>query len=633
MAQNYGEKSSIEVNARLNSVKEKLKLSEIPKMSLNSPYMNAKSFKIIFALLSFSLLFILLIQAFWIHSFYQQKAEDFNTNVNQSFEKIAAQLKERENLQLIKESVALKPLENLPEQISMPIKKVTPIQSKKRPPSITSLINQPKHNDSLYQALNGIRIYTNTVDSFKHTVINLSKDGKGKSIRIRTKKTATKAAEQNDNGIKDYNIFTNKDTQFIITNAETHLIDHVNFDSIIKLKLGDFSFQENSVINTIDTKIKPKKTAPPNKKQEINQLLGKIVSEIKFIDASTIDKIEKDTLNQLIKNTLAAKGISTAFEFLLKKKNNYKDTVLLASSAFNQKQVSFEADMSLDKIFKRHHILQLQFPNKNEYVFANIKKALLLSVLFSLLIIAAYYYALRLILQQKKLTEIKNDFINNMTHELKTPIATISLALDSISNPIIKNNTDKFNNYTTILKEENNKLNNHVEHVLQMALLEKNEMPLKKEVFNIAGTIESAIAMYHLQIENQQAELIFNKPNNPLIVMGDAAHLQKVFSNLIDNALKYSHQHPKIEIEADQQLDKIIIRIRDNGIGIDTHLYQKIFEKFYRVSSGNLHDTKGFGLGLTYVQSIVLSHGGTIEVSSEKGKGSLFTLILNAHVV
>jgi two-component system, OmpR family, phosphate regulon sensor histidine kinase PhoR len=595
--------------------------------------MNAKSFKIIFALLSFSLLFILLIQAFWIRSFYQQKAEDFNTNVNQSFEKIAAQLKERENLQLIKESVALKPLENKPEQISKPIKKIAPNKSKKRLPSITTRINQINNNDSVYQALNGIRIYTSTVDSFKHTVINLSKDGKGKSIRIRTKKNAPVATDLADNGIKKYNVFTNKDTQFIITNAETHLIDHVNFDSLIKLRLGDFSFQESGVVNTFDIKSKPetKKPAPPNKKQEINQLLGKIVSEIKFIDASTIDKIEKDTLNRLIKNTLAAKGITTPFEFLLKKKNNNKDTVLLASSAFNTKQVPFEADMSLDKIFKSHHILQLQFPNKNEYVFANIKNALLLSILFSVLIMAAFYYAIRLILQQKKISEIKNDFINNMTHELKTPIATISLAVDSINNPLIKNDETKFKTYTNILKEENNKLNNHVERVLQMAALEKNELQLNKKTIDITSLLHKAIDAYKLQIQKQNAEILFKTKNENYYSHADEFHLLTAFTNLIDNALKYASEHCKIIISIEKIEEAINIHIRDNGIGIDTALHQKIFEKFYRVSSGNLHDTKGFGLGLSYVKSIIEAHEGQINLESEKGKGSTFIIKLKAN--
>jgi signal transduction histidine kinase len=606
--------------------------------------MNAKSFKIIFALLSFSLLFILLIQAFWIRSFYQQKAEDFNTNVYQSFEKIATKLKERENLQIIKESIVLQLSEpkNRPIPPTVSIKKNVRKKTLSTNLPIITTINAPNNEGKFYNGRNGIRIYTSNIDSYRNTIINLNRGSKEKSVRIRSKIKTPTLDENMKSALENYNIFSNNDTHFIVTNAATHLIDHVNYDSImrinydsiVQLKMADFYSQTNQQPTQIDQQdLEPKKTAKAKKKEEIKQLLGKIASEIKYVDASSIEKIETDTLNRIIKNILHSKGILTPFEFSLKKQTKSSDSIIAASSGFKTKNSAYEANMSLDKIFNQNNILKLQFPNKNEYVFANIKNALLLSILFSVLIMSAFFYALKLILNQKKLSEMKNDFINNMTHELKTPIATISLAVDSLNNPLIKNDATKFKTYTTILKEENNKLNNHVERVLQMAALDKNELQLLKSNIDLRHIIHLAIDAHKLQIENQQAELIFNQPIKAMELLADEFHLTTAFSNLIDNALKYASEHCKIVIDIELLNKNISIKIQDNGIGIDPALQQKVFDKFYRVSSGNLHDTKGFGLGLSYVKSIIEAHDGEIKLVSEKGKGSTFIIQLKANDV
>jgi signal transduction histidine kinase len=642
MPQNYEEKCSLKVNVRLNSVKERLKSLLILKFPLNLQSMNAKSFKIIFALLSFSLLFILLIQAFWICSFYQQKSEDFNSNIYQSFEKIAAKLKERENLQIIKESIVLQ-LSEPQNRLIPPTASIKKNVRKKTLPTnlpIINTINAQNNEGKFYNGRNGIRIYTSNIDSFRNTIINLNRGSKEKSVRIRSKIKTPTSDENVKLALENYNIFSNNDTHFIVTNAATHLIDYVNYDSImqinydsiVQLKMADFYSQTNQQPIQIDLQdIEPKKIAKAKKKEEIKQLLGKIASEIKYVDASSMEKIETDTLNRIIKNTLLTKGITTPFEFLLKKQNKGKDTTITFSNGFNTKNIAFEADMSLDKIFNQHNILQLQFPNQNQYVFANIKNALLLSILFSLLIIAAFYYAIKLILQQKKLSEMKNDFINNMTHELKTPIATISLAVDSINNPLIKNDDARFKTYTNILKEENNKLNSHVERVLQMAALDKNELQLHKKNVNLSQIIDLALDAHKLQIQNQNAEIIFNHPNETIECFADAFHLATAFSNLIDNALKYASENCKLSITIEKNSNQIAIHFKDNGIGIDPALHHKVFEKFYRVSSGNLHDTKGFGLGLSYVKSIIEAHEGQISLSSEKGKGSVFIIKLKAY--
>jgi two-component system phosphate regulon sensor histidine kinase PhoR len=359
----------------------------------------------------------------------------------------------------------------------------------------------------------------------------------------------------------------------------------------------------------------------------VNNLMKKMILELKDLDASYINKINSDTLHNIIQRQLESKGIFIPFEFSLIQYKKSKVEVVARSRSYDPNAKAFESDLSSKKLFGTHYILYLQFPNTISFVFSKMKQVLILMGLFSLLILCAFYYTLKIILDQKKISEIKNDFINNMTHELKTPIATISLAIDAINNPTVKNDNEKFSNYSRILKEENQKLNMHVERVLQMALLDKGELHLKKEELNLNSLLTKVISNYTLQIEKYKAQVVLHAEQD-IFFTGDELHLLSVFSNLLDNALKYSKADCKIDIRLYKDLHQTIIIFKDNGIGIDADLKEKVFEKFYRAQGGNLHDVKGFGLGLSYVRSIIQAHGGTIELKSEKGKGSEFMIIL-----
>ena len=241
-------------------------------------------------------------------------------------------------------------------------------------------------------------------------------------------------------------------------------------------------------------------------------------------------------------------------------------------------------------------------------------------------------YTFRRMLSQEKLNQIKNDFVNNMTHELKTPIATMSLALDAISNKAIKNDERKFENYTHILKEENKKLNNHVEQVLQLALLESGKLALNKLAVDLNLLIKKSIQTHQLQIEEKKAKVMYEGEENA-IVNADEFHMQNLFNNIIDNALKYSANECIVKIKLQKRDNSVIISIADNGPGIDTHLHEKIFEKFFRVQGGNLHDVKGFGIGLSYVKSVIEAHNGNITLKSDIGKGSEFIINFPLHGV
>jgi two-component system phosphate regulon sensor histidine kinase PhoR len=252
------------------------------------------------------------------------------------------------------------------------------------------------------------------------------------------------------------------------------------------------------------------------------------------------------------------------------------------------------------------------------------------AILFTIIIIAAFYLTVRTMLRQKKLGEIKNDFINNMTHEFKTPLATISLAVDAMKNEKVLQDRQKITYFCSIIKEENQRMNRQVETILKASQLEKQEVELNMKPAHVHEVIKDVVDNFSLQLEEKQgqAELLLNASND--LVNADEVHFPNLINNLIDNAVKYAKDNTPLRMKiTTQSNDKnIIIKVEDNGIGMSKETVKRVFEKFYRAHTGNIHNVKGFGLGLSYVKSMVQGHGGQIEVESTLGKGSSFTLQL-----
>ena len=267
------------------------------------------------------------------------------------------------------------------------------------------------------------------------------------------------------------------------------------------------------------------------------------------------------------------------------------------------------------------------FPTKSAHVWGRLWLALLMSLLFTAIILASFAYTISVILQQKKLSEMKNDFINNMTHEFKTPIATISLASDSIINPSVIGNPDKVKRFAHIISQENKRMHGQVEKVLQMALVERGRIKLNFTDVNIHQVIEQAVGNMALQVERKEGTISAHLNAEKYYIEGDLNHISNVINNLLDNANKYSPENPDITVSTVNKSNGIEITISDKGIGMTKEAKKRIFEKFYRVHTGNLHDVKGFGLGLAYVKAMVTAHKGSVDVKSELGKGSSFILL------
>ncbi|WP_222165585.1 sensor histidine kinase [Edaphocola aurantiacus] len=250
------------------------------------------------------------------------------------------------------------------------------------------------------------------------------------------------------------------------------------------------------------------------------------------------------------------------------------------------------------------------------------------AALFTIIIIAAFALTIRTMFNQKKIAEIKSDFINNMTHEFKTPLATISLASDALSMEKVRKNPDMLDYYAGIIKSENKRMNKQVEKILQAAQIDKDDLKLKLQPINVHDVIEKMTESFSLQIEQQNGTLASNLLAKKSLIMADEVHFSNIIYNLMDNAVKYSGDHVKLEISTANSKGNVVIKIKDSGIGMNKETQMHIFEKFYRAHTGNLHNIKGFGLGLSYVKAIVESHKGKIKVDSALGKGSTFTIEL-----
>jgi two-component system phosphate regulon sensor histidine kinase PhoR len=261
-------------------------------------------------------------------------------------------------------------------------------------------------------------------------------------------------------------------------------------------------------------------------------------------------------------------------------------------------------------------------PNVNSYLFKNLQWVVFGAALFIIIVLAAFFITIRSLIKQKKLSEIKSDFINNMTHELKTPLATISLAVDALKSSKVQSDGSAVDYFSSIIKEENIRMNKHVETILQAAQLEKKENELNRQLVNINDLIQGVIESFKLQLEAKPSAVHTQLDARPTEIWIDEEYFLHVLSNLIDNAIKYAKSEIDITIKTKTVSNKIFITIEDKGVGMTPDTVKHIFEKFYRAHSGNIHNVKGFGLGMSYVKWVIDLHKGTIHVTSEIDKGT-----------
>ena len=335
-------------------------------------------------------------------------------------------------------------------------------------------------------------------------------------------------------------------------------------------------------------------------------------------------------------------GDNEKFRFLLdsnfKKMNidlDFEYAIFNKDSITNIKSLNFENPNSQYKsvIFKDEnnlsdYTLRVAFPDKTPFLLSSVISLIITSVIFTSIIIIAYITTILLLLRQRQISRIKTDFINNMTHEFKTPIATINLALSAIKNPKTIIDKKKVKKYLKMIYDENNRMHDQVENVLMISHLEKNELNIEKSRHDLNDIINLAISHLSLIVESKNGKISFDNQADNTQIVGNETHLINVFVNILDNAAKYNNNRPQILIKTKNINDKVIVDIEDNGIGMTKSVQSKIFDKFYRKQTGDVHDVKGHGLGLAYVKKIIDFHNGNINVESTLGKGSVFSIQL-----
>ncbi len=337
----------------------------------------------------------------------------------------------------------------------------------------------------------------------------------------------------------------------------------------------------------------------------------------------------RDEINSIIEKDLRKNNVKDSFQFAI---NNIFHNAIMQSDGFQMTDEHnlFAIDLAPDDALRSHETLYLSISEDKSAIIREMLWMIIASIVFTSIIVLAFAVTVRTLFNQKKISEIKSDFINNMTHELKTPLATISLAIDALTNEKVIHDADKIKIYSSMIKEENKRMNKQVEKILQAARLEKEEIKLNLQKLDVHQVINKVADNFALQVQEKNGTLTLHlKAPNP-IIEADEVHFSNIIFNLLDNALKYSDKVPHIEVETLSSGGVISIKVKDNGIGMNKETQSRIFEKFYRAHTGNIHNVKGFGLGLSYVKAIVEAHNGKIKVESTPGKGSTFTMLLPA---
>ncbi|MCF8273159.1 MAG: HAMP domain-containing histidine kinase [Flavobacteriaceae bacterium] len=337
-------------------------------------------------------------------------------------------------------------------------------------------------------------------------------------------------------------------------------------------------------------------------------------------------RVTNQQISSLLRKKLNEDNIDIDFEFAIY--GNDLATKVHSDNFDKSSESTFNVPIFYDENNQSNYKLLVSFPDDNKFILSSIIGMILLSVIFTSIIILAYSSALYQLVKQRKISQIKTDFINNMTHEFKTPIATINLALDAIKNPKIIDDKEKVIRYLNMIKEENKRMHAQVENVLRISKLEKNELNISKDRVKLHDLINDAIAHVELIIEDRQGHIKTFLDADKSSILANETHFTNVIVNILDNAIKYSPEAPKIEVYTENVGTNILLKIKDHGSGMSKAAQKRVFEKFYREHTGNIHNVKGHGLGLAYVKRIVDDHQGHVKVESEKDKGSTFIIKL-----
>jgi signal transduction histidine kinase len=603
--------------------------------------MKKKLLNIIIAFICISLAGIVAVQYFWIYNAIQVKESQFDRSVNDAMSAVVSKLETREDIDYLKKNLVGDSIHSLVQaftkdpivMLNDKLDSLLKSDENIRPPF--SKGNQPFPQLHVNANVNTNIMDLDSIIAFRQFGVFTQQSPNGFTIELNTEfdpdrldsmiqADRQRIASGQPGGLAEQyfaRALRRQRREMHFDNRNSPPGDHIN-DQNIQRDFGQ-NPPDPSLVHE-DMRIITRKA------RRIKDVIQKMAREMENKPVPIEKRINKENLERSLSKALADKDINSHYEYAVITSDPGKNKVPLKSPGFqiDKKNEIHRVSLFPNDIFRRNNTLLLYFPDQRNVILRSLSGLLLVAVFFTIIIILSSILAIVTMLRQKKISDIKTDFINNMTHEFKTPIATISIAVDSINNPKVIDEPEKIKSYTRIIKEENNRMNSRVEQVLQMALLDSSEFKLNFRPVDVNALVRKVAGNIHLQVENREGHLeIQTGASNPM-AEADEIHLSNVIMNLLDNANKYSPGRPEIKVVTSNRDSSVVVMIEDKGIGMNQDTQRKIFEKFYRLTSGNIHSIKGFGLGLSYARAIMYAHKGEIKVKSESGKGSTFEVIL-----
>lgn len=566
--------------------------------------MSRNRMKLIIVLMSFACVGLVGFQFYWVSNVLKINLERFEQNVYQSLDATIDKLEQGETSEIILRSLA----RDTSFQESL-FQKIEPIQLQVKRRQV---IRRPSMVDSMF---------THPMPQFSQTFKRLiaSKDGRTDDIGEMEKYFYMSPSVASS-------LFTPDEMAILLAEKERYLEyvtqqDHLPQRRNYAIERQAYIVEEFNVSKDVAETI-----VKANMKIEmVEVVMSQLLMEG---NQNILSRLDTAQVRREIGQQLMNRGINRRFDLAIVDEHHSLIEIGKTDDRDALVKNGIRAELFPRDLLGPDNFMLINFPNKNAYLAQQIWLPLTSSLVFLVIIIFCFVYAIKVIIKQKKLSEIKNDFINNMTHEFKTPIATVSLAVEALQDPELANQDTFRSRYIGIIKDENQRLGGQVEKVLQAATLDKKEFKLKVERVNLVNLIKESRDHFELLVEKKggtiQTDIDLENP----YIEADPFHLSNIFNNLMDNAYKYAKEVPIININAKSRGDDIVIVLKDKGIGISKETLKRIFEKFYRVPTGNIHNVKGFGLGLAYVKTMVEAHHGTIDVKSELDKGSKFTIHL-----
>lgn len=543
--------------------------------------MNKKIITGLIALMGISILGIIIIQLVWMNNAFRVKNELFDRSVNEALNSTTRRLETLQDFRMISH-IAFDDSAHMPG----PMPPAPPMPPEDMRPGPQRIILPKK-----------------TFEREIEMVVKAGKNKNGYRYHISSKNNGKTA-------IKDTLIVINADS--MVHNMNIVFAQGINkFDSLA----GQIDFRKDSTGRM--------RQLIASKTNKLKRVANRAVQEISTWE----EDVPLDRVHEVLSHELENRNIPIPFELgiirdsLMSGKTEKADSLLLAQSRY-------KVNLYPNDIFQKNALISVYFPQKDSFIYKSLSWLLIISLVFSIIVLVTFAVSIYFILKQKKISEMKSDFINNMTHEFKTPIATISVAADSIANQKVIENPDRIRYFIDMIKKENRRMNRQVEDILTIARLDKKEFEFKWEPVNLHEIIENAIQSIVLQVEKKGGILVSELHAANPVATSDPSHFANLVYNLLDNANKYSLNAPEIKISTTNTPKGVMITVEDKGIGMTKLVQSRIFERFYRQTSGNVHNVKGFGLGLSYVKAVLEANRGHISVHSEPGKGSRFDVFI-----